>query len=652
MSRGISLHSLQDRKLVYMGKKAVVLAVNEATQQVIIDRESQPIFFRPYSDLLNDISQGKVSLVQELAPCANTEGLTPDQQIEAQRREQYFYAMLAKTHPTVGVDKLVADIQRETGDTKGYASSTLCKHFKKFIEDGYSALPQVMPTRRNKSKQLSNDVEQLVQKFLYKHHLIENGKSVAATQRLLADEYEALGYGPKKDAPCSKTLMRRVKSLGPYERDRLTKGESYANHKYHQKLSKYEIDIPLDLIELDMAHFNVGIIKYVNGKKYFRGTVSIALVFDVGTGSLIGYSLQVGKNKESSSYVVASLYHAVCKKPDPTYKQHGLFRFTKRDAGPAYRAETVSMFFNKINCQFETTKVRAPWTKPFVENFVNRLRIEFFQGLEGYTGPYDPSRYTDANIKKDAKYTFEQFQQKFANYVRDYHNTEQTRLGSLTPNQAWEKGTKTYPVMEVDDVKELRMYKGFKTKVKYNLQYGTTFDYQFFNSPELKAMYEEYVIATDSKIMELTLLVDLNDATSVSIVVPDVISPTPKQVTLIDVPNTKKSAHGKSFNELSVIEGRCECLDGAPAFVEDENLSGYRNSPIHADVIDITHADNNLQTELDIENEVDEILANAGYETTAGNGEADFEPEEETNCTSVTFFDDVENKDMGVTVNE
>lgn len=65
MINGITLHSLQDRKLVYLGKKAVVLAVNEATQQVIIERDDHPIFTRNFPELLNDIIAGKISFVQD-----------------------------------------------------------------------------------------------------------------------------------------------------------------------------------------------------------------------------------------------------------------------------------------------------------------------------------------------------------------------------------------------------------------------------------------------------------------------------------------------------------------------------------------------------------------------------------------------------------
>ena len=649
MVKGITLHSMQDRKLVYLGKKAVVLAVNEATQQVIIERDDQPIFIRNFPELLNDIIAGKVSFVQDLVPCSNTNALTVAQRVEIQRRERYFYAMLAKKHPTVGVEKLIEDIQREIGDTIGYANSTLCKHFKRFVEDGYSAVPQVLGTARKKPTQLSQDVEKLVWKYLYKHHLKENGISVDATQRLMSSEYEATGYGKREDAPCSKTLMRRVKSLGPYERDRLRYGESYAKNKYRSKLHVYDLDIPLDRAELDMAHFNVGIVKYINNKKYFRGTISVALVFDVGTASLLGYALQVGKNKESSSYVVASLYHAVSEKPDPTYKQHGRIRLAVMDAGVAYRAETTRLFMKKMNSIFEITEVRKPWSKPFVENFVNRLRLEFFQGLEGYCGPFDPSRYSDANIKKEAKYTLEQFQQKFANYIRDYHNTAQERLGGLTPNEAWEKGTRIYPVMKISDCTELRKFKGLKTTVKYNLQYGTTFDYQFFNSSELKAMYEEYVIATGKTEMQLTMLVDLNDASSISVVVPEVINPTPKQITLVDVPNTKRSSQGKSFNELSVIEGRCEQIDGATVFVDDDILSGYRASPTHADVIDITFAENRKLNDYEVENEVDDILSKSGFRSPENNESI---VEQEQKYSNVSYFDDVENEDLGVNMNE
>lgn len=400
-----------------------------------------------------------------------------------------------------------------------------------------------------------------------------------------------------------------------------------------------------------MAHFSLGIIKYVDGKKYFRGTVSIALVFDVGTASLLGYSIQVGKNKETTSYVVASIHHAINKKPDPTYIQYGCIRLGVMDAGTPYRSATTKSFFKKMQGRFETTEVRKPWAKGFVENFINRLRLEVFQGLEGYCGPYDPSRYTDANIKKDAKYTFEQFHQKFVNYVRDYHNTTLKRLNGLTPNEAWKKGVELFPVMAPDDIAELRKYKGLETTVKYNINYGTTYDYQFFNSTELKAMYEEYCIATEKEYMELTLLVDLNDASSVSVVVPSIISRTPNEIVLIDVPNTNKKAYGKTFNELSVIEGRCEVLDGATTFLEDDNLSGYRSTPKHGDIIDITNSEHSELTEEEVESEIDDIISSAGVNFKVEEQQNEGMPElndEQTN----KHFDDAESQNLGVSLDD
>lgn len=649
MARGITLCSLQDKKLEYMGKKAVVRAVNEATQEVIIERENQPIFVRPFVDVLEEIKKGKVTILQELANAPSLQGATNSDLLEINRREKYFYAMLAKKEPTKDLEKLVEDIQRETGDTKGYARSTLCKHFKQFKRDSYSAGPQVLNNRRNRDTQFSNDVEKLIWEFLYKYHLKENGKSVAATQRLLAKNYEALGY--EGNAPCAKTLRRRALSLGPYEYHRLRFGESYAKNKFRQKLEQYDITIPLDRVELDMGHFNIGIVEFIGGKKYYLGTVSIALVFDVGTASLLGYSIQVGKNKETTSYVVASIHHAINKKPDPTYIQYGVFRLGVMDAGTPYRSATTKSFFQKIQGSFETTEVRKPYSKGFVENFVNRLRLEFFQGLEGYCGPFDPSRYTDANIKKDAKYTFKQFHQKFVNYIRDYHNAPLDRLNGLTPNEAWKKGVELYPVMEPADIAELRKYKGLETTVKYNINYGTTYDYQRFNSTELKAMYEEYCIATEKDYMELTLLVDLNDASSVSVVVPSIISPNPREIVLIEVPNTNKKAVGKTFNELSVIEGRCELLDGATTFIEDDNLSGYRSTPKHGDLINITHSEDPDLSEDDVNSEIDDIISSAGVNFKVEEQQNEGMPElndEQTN----KHFDDAESQNLGVSLDD
>ena len=102
---------------------------------------------------------------------------------------------------------------------------------------------------------------------------------------------------------------------------------------------------------------------------------------------------------------------------------------------------------------------------------------------------------------------------------------------------------------------------------------------------------------------------------------------------------------------MSVIEGRCEVLDGATTFLEDHNLSGHRSTPKHGDLIDITHSQDSDLSEDEVNTEIDEIINSAGVDFKA---EEQLDDEELKSSDEQTnkHFDDAENKKLGVSVDD
>jgi hypothetical protein len=614
MFERINIDSLKNRTLIFYGQRAQVIAINKDDDMVYIRRGTQPLLERTFSELVNEISAQSVILVKNLAQPVNKFNATPEQQVEITRREAYFFAMAKYKNPTKHAEEVIQKVSFDIEDPIGFSRSDLCKKWKIFVTDSYSAAAQVLCKNRDSSNRIIEDVEKLMTYCIHNHFLVKGGVSGSRTWEYFSDEFDKRGY--KCEKPCKRTLQRRINKISEFEKVRTRLGESEAKKRFRQKFHKYDIQIPLEEVQLDSGHFNVGLLEYADGKKFYMGTVSIDLAFDVGTASLLGYCVHVGKKSEHSGFIVNMLSHAINQKPGSDHIQFGLPRFVKLDAGVGYRAETTRLFLDTIQCEYEITAVRTPWAKAFVESFIKKLRLDFFQGTKGYLGKFDPDIYTDTGVKAEAQLTIEQFKQKLANYVREYHNTPLKRLKNLTPNQAWIEGTKQFPPEVVDDVAELRKYKGLKINRQYNIQYGLTHQYEYFNAPILLSLYDEYCKTKSAhgtknkktKQYELFLdfLVDPNDASAISVIVPDALCKEPGRIELIEIPNTDSNSNGKSFAQLDAVRNGTKILNGAPVFVDYEGKSGYRDFTPPGDLIDISNGE--LETPAEIEAELDSIL--------------------------------------------
>jgi hypothetical protein len=94
---------------------------------------------------------------------------------------------------------------------------------------------------------------------------------------------------------------------------------------------------------------------------------------------------------------------------------------------------------------------------------------------------------------------------------------------------------------------------------------------------------------------KVDILVDPNDATSISVVLPSSYRNNSNEIELLEVPNTNRLSFGKSFAQINVKNGKKLEKNGAHVFVNYENQSRYRKAPKVGDKIDIL-SDETLST--------------------------------------------------------
>ena len=101
-----------------------------------------------------------------------------------------------------------------------------------------------------------------------------------------------------------------------------------------------------------------------------------------------------------------------------------------------------------------TTQSYMPWKKPFIERFMQTLRIQFLSEFDTYLGSKlfrnhdhlnndDDVKKAVMNKKKNGKYrehrmTEEQFVNELENYLSIYHNNTHKGLGGYSPLEVWQ----------------------------------------------------------------------------------------------------------------------------------------------------------------------------------------------------------------------
>jgi transposase InsO family protein len=587
-------YDLKGKHLIFGGRKAIVLSVDDVDNLIFIRFEDKQVSTLDFKDFLDQISNGNIHIMKPLLESVNAYTITLTQQRTINRREAYTLEMAKHINPHTPELRrsIVLKIAGEIGDPKPPGGSTVSKWFKRWERDSFDIKKQVLLKNTHRKTRLDEQVEVVITKIINKYFLKREGLFKSQCYMKLKSLMIRLGMGDL--LPSARSFERRIDKLDPMEVVTKRKGSSEAKKAFRKIQHKYNVSLPLERVELDTGNFNLGIIEIQDGVKYFIGSLSLHLCFCAGTASLLGYSTSIGNTGEQSGFVVNALYHAISRKADKRYIQSGVPLLVVMDAGSGYLSDTTRSFLDSLNCTYDVTPTRQPWAKGFVERFIRHIRDSFFRGMKGYLGKYNPLEYTDTNLKQSAKVTVEQFRQKFANFVHEYHNTPLDRLKGLTPNQAWKKGISQYPPMHIEDMAELKKFRGERVKNRVlNPNLGVFHRGHWFNSDELQSLY--FTLKEKQKVgkIEVDLLVDPLDAVAVSVIVPPKVSLKVGRLEFIEADNTTNHVESKSFAQLEARVKGEEVLDGASCFIPDKTeWTKYQSkSRTNGDLIDVSLPD-------------------------------------------------------------
>lgn len=519
----------------------------------------------------------ELQLISEQKPPSRyLDGISPQQRNEIKRRQAYLYEMDKHNFPNAkGIRELtISKVASEINDEKPPSCSALSRWHRAWLSNGKDAAALVLKTDRTRHPRIHSDAIALLNEVIQDVYLTRNEPTVTYTYKVFLQKFHVRAY--HFDCPSESTMRRQINKLDKLAVVEAREGRTNAREQARVAGKKIDVDFPLERVEVDAAHFNIGLL---NNEGYYVGKPSLYIVIDVYSRAILGFAIHIGKAKESSAGVIHALTHAVNIKNDPDYPMYGLMQLIVRDSGPGYRSDSIKTFLSKISNSVEVAKTRKGWGKPFVERFIKRIRDQFFRTLEGYLGKYDPKKYSEESLQKSATHTVEDFHDWLYDFiVNDYHKTPHKGLRSKTPLDVWNEGIRFNPPVapnDVDDLEKLRSVPG--ERILHRVQ-GIDYLYERFHSQELAVLYDRIHSAKDNEQKKkVTILINPLDASAITVV-------DPKSGYLINVPNVDSRYVGKqSFAELNAhrksktAKGKSPIFESCPIRVKTrskKNRSG------------------------------------------------------------------------------
>ena len=312
-------------------------------------------------------------------------------------------------------------------------------------------------------------ISDLATQIIDDYYLKRNGLSVRQCYQIFVDVFGERSSNNKDDlfgekCPSQATFYNWINQL-PYLDVVASREGKRAATKYKRKcLKKFKLDNILDRVEIDAAHFNIGL---KDDEGNYLGPALVYVAIDCYSRAILGYYIQVGGG-ESADGVAKCIFSILGDKNESGIKttnrwvMFGSPLTLVSDAGPAFISKQIQGLFEFLeNTTPITTESGQPWKKPFIERWFGTVRTQLLSTLPGYVGKRTDQKELSISMRKSASLTLKEFEEVFVQYiVDDYHQARHSGLDNLTPYEAWIEGARSAPPMAIHNLDRLKEFRG------------------------------------------------------------------------------------------------------------------------------------------------------------------------------------------------
>jgi putative transposase len=510
-------------RVTWFGRKGEIETVNANKKFIVIDFGGDVIE-------MHKIDETKKSIVID-----NIQ--TPEQVALYQQKQDYIEYLDTLENPCSRktINKIIPIVAQMRGESvKTISDSTLYRWYSEYLKNGRNIAALVIKPKVKRRSKFDGKALDFFDDVVWNEYMQFNGPKTEGVYEVYAELHHDLSeVDKKKITRIGRTrFLEMIKELDLMEVTRARKGDDAARILAKTREHLFFADHPLQRVEVDAVHLNIGLLDRT-GKKYI-GMPIVYLAIDAYTRVIVGFYVAFGetnsktnglKRSENSTHVRALLMHMLVKTEVSAVAQNswpliGPPVDVVCDAGTAFNNQEVETLIAAFKGNRVLTQAGSPWKKPFIERFNRTLRDHFARKLGSYVGRRVSQEVGNVNVREISKYTIDQFKELLEIYILDiYHQRKHSGLGGRTPfNVAKEsnyKGMFEVP-LSIADI-ESRM--GIKHERKLQPNGDIVFDKLTYNSPDTQLLYRE-LSARSKKRFSVDILVRNDDISNISVINP------------------------------------------------------------------------------------------------------------------------------------
>ncbi len=388
--------------------------------------------------------------------------------------------------------KVIAEVSKKYA----YMSeSTLYRSYKKWRNAGRNILVFTKNYRKKRTSKFSDDMLDLIEEIIQDEYLTRGGPSVSECYTKLEEYFKSRQI----EGTCvSKSRFYEIcDSIDEIEETLARIGKEAARNKSQSTAEKIWADFPLQYVEIDAVHLNLGIVDAETNE--FLGTLIVYVAIDRYSRCVLGYATSIkrpGKGEQTES-VIACIKHATLPKKELPHCQnqwsvYGLANDIICDAGSAFNNITVTSYVLNIGCSRVITPTKTPKKKPFIERFFRTFREQLAKKIPGYVAKRLAGDPIDETTQQLACMCEHEVHMIIEQYICDfYHQSAHKGLDNAKPIDVWNayyEKTMMTPRLPLNN-EVVNAFVGTSFYHVLNPNNGISINKQTYNSTPLRDLY-------------------------------------------------------------------------------------------------------------------------------------------------------------------
>ena len=291
---------------------------------------------------------------------------------------------------------------------------------------------------KGKSK-LPKDIEITIDTFINERYLSRQKISIAKLHREINANLKYRGYRQVS----YNTLRNRINQLDERKVFRIREGKSAYNNSLRESKKSYEVQYPLQVIQIDHTPLDIEIVDETYRKPIGRPYITVAIdIF-----SRMVYGLYLSLDAPSFYSVGQTIYLGFTPKDkylkdlgiDSKWEIYGVPNTIHLDNAAEFRGEQLKRVCEIFNINIDFRPRATPYYGGHIERFIRTLNQEI-HSLMGTTFS-NPQERKEYDSSKKAVFTLKELERYIVKWVTDYyHNAPHEGLQNKTPKEKFLEG--------------------------------------------------------------------------------------------------------------------------------------------------------------------------------------------------------------------